>query len=461
LSSELLAGGFAPQPLVMQGNAGTMTMQAASDHAVQTVMSGPAAGALAAARIGVESGFPNIIACDMGGTSFDVSLIRDGIPSLSAEKDLAYAVPVRVPMIDIHTIGAGGGSIARINHAGILQVGPESAGSFPGPICYGRGGMEPTVTDANLLLGRLDPSSMPGIERPASIVEVREVILERLGKPLGLDAMQAAAAVIAVATNHLANAIRLVSIERGFDPRDFALFAFGGAGPLHAAALAAELGVPRVLVPRFPGATSALGCILADLRHDFVRTVNLPLTEADSGVMNAILADHAKRGREIISREGVPVQEILVEHEADLLFRGQSHVFRVPISLSGFDPRMVMNDFTERYKARFEIEFHEMRAMLINLRTCVLGRRPKISMQFFAPRDGEQRVSEPRATRAVYFGGRFLETPIWRRETLAPGRWLEGPLIVEQMDATTVVDPGARLLVDPLGNLILELGITI
>ena len=455
LAGKLGDAGFKPEPLVMQGNAGTMTMRAAAEHAVQTVMSGPAAGVLAAARVGVEAGISNIIACDMGGTSFDVTLIRDGVPALSAEKDIAYAVPVRVPMIDVHTIGAGGGSIARISRAGLLQVGPESAGSRPGPICYGRGGALPTVTDANLLLGRLDPASMPGIERTVPVDVVREAILEHIGRPLGMNAIQASTAIISVATNHLASAIRLVSIERGYDPRDFALFAFGGAGPLHATALAKELGVPRVLVPRFPGATSALGCILADLRHDFVQTINLPLAESDGAAFDAILAEQAARGRAIIEQERVPVEGVVVVHEADLLFRGQSHVFRMPVTSPGFDPAAVMRDFADRYRARFNIELAEMRVILVNLRTCVVGTRPKISMELFAPAPAIGAPAGPRAVRSVHFSDRLYETPIWRRESLAVGGTLDGPVIVEQMDATTVVDPGARLEVDRLGNLII------
>ncbi|MCC7274675.1 MAG: hydantoinase/oxoprolinase family protein, partial [Alphaproteobacteria bacterium] len=228
VQKELKLARFRSQLLVMQGNGGTMTGTVASDYAVQTVMSGPAAGALAAARIGEQAGHPNLIGCDMGGTSFDVTLIRGGEPALSAEKDIAYGVPIRIPMIDIHTIGAGGGSIARITKAGILQVGPESAGANPGPICYGRGGMEPTVTDANLVLGRLDPAAIPGVTAGVTLEQVKARLVEAIGAPLGLDAIQAAAAIITIASNHLASAIRLVSIEKGYDPRDFALFPFGG-----------------------------------------------------------------------------------------------------------------------------------------------------------------------------------------------------------------------------------------
>jgi N-methylhydantoinase A len=456
LSDALARQGMPRTLLVMQGNAGTMTARGASEHAAQTVMSGPAAGALAAARIGLAAGMRNIIGCDMGGTSFDVTLIKDGQPAISAEKDVAYGVPVRVPMIDIHTIGAGGGSIARVNEAGILQVGPQSAGSRPGPICYGRGGTEPTVTDANLVLGRLDPGSMPGVESPVPVERVKAAILEKIGARLGLDAIAAASAIIAVATNHLAGAIRLVSIERGEDPRDYALFAFGGAGPLHATALAAELGVPQVLVPRFPGATSALGCILADLRHDYVRTIGRPLAEVEGAAMDAILAGHAAEGRRQIEAEGVPVEGIVVLHEADLLFRGQSHVFRMPVASPGFDPAVVLRDFAARYKARFDIELGEMRSVVANLRTTVLGTRRKIPMALFAPEAGG--TPAPHARRAVHFRGVAHDTPIWRREALPVGFELPGPAIIEQMDATTVLDPGARLSVDPAGNLIITVG---
>ncbi|MFN4087992.1 MAG: hydantoinase/oxoprolinase family protein [Alphaproteobacteria bacterium] len=457
LSKELEAEGYPHDLLVMQGNAGTMTARLAGEHAVQTVMSGPAAGALAAARIAAEAGFPNVVGCDMGGTSFDVTLIRGGKPSISAEKDIAYGVPVRVPMIDIHTIGAGGGSIARINKAGILQVGPESAGSTPGPIVYGRGGTEPTVTDANLLLGRLDPAAIAGVNTDVPIDAVRAAIADRIGAPLGMDAVEAAAAIIAVATNHLGSAIRLVSVERGQDPRDFALFAFGGAGPLHAAELAAELGVPRVLVPRFPGATSALGCILADIRHDFVRTVGTPLLATDPAEVDTILAAQAAEGRARIAAEGVPVTDIVATHAADMLFAGQSHVFQVPLAAGPFDPQAALADFASRYKERFDIELGEMRAVLANVRTTVLGVRPKISMALFAPQDGGG-APAPRMVRPVYFGGGWHDTPVYRREALARGTSLPGPAIVEQMDATTVVVPGALFRIDAFGNLIIEVG---
>ena len=458
LSDELASAGFPNWLLVMQGNGGIMAADVAVRQPVQTVMSGPAAGAIAAAQIGHQSGFPNLIACDMGGTSFDVSLIRDGIPVVSAEKDLAYGVPVRVPMVDIHTIGAGGGSIARVDGGGILRVGPESAGANPGPVCYGRGGRRPTVTDANVILGRVDPTGFSGIESSAAAEAVETALAAEVGRPLGLDSIEAASAILAVAGNQLASAIRLVSVEKGNDPRDFALFPFGGAGALHAVALARELGVPKVLVPRFPGITSALGCVLADLRHDFSHTIWRPLAEVDPSNAEAVLNEQETRGREMIAKEGVPIADIAVIFEADLMYRGQSHVFRITVSNPGFTHDRVVKTLRERYLARFEIELHEMTPVLASLRTTVIGRRKPINLELFGATTKAGREPDPIAKRAVYFESGFVETAIYDRETIGAGATIEGPAIIQQADSTTVLDPGAVATSDRLGNLVIEVG---
>src|SRR5262249_22044350 len=444
LSQNLRSAGLSNEFLVMQGNGGMMAASTAIDLAVHTVLSGPAAGAIAAARIGVQAGYPNLVACDMGGTSFDVSLIAAGEPALSAEKDIAYGVPLRVPLVDIHTIGAGGGSIARITRAGLLQVGPESSGARPGPIAYSLGGTAVTVTDANLLLGRLNPDRLTGVAGAAPMESISAAIHEQIGAPLGLDAIGAAAAVLAVTTNQLAHAIRLVSVEKGHDPRDFALFAFGGAGPLHAVEIARELGIPTVLVPRFPGITSGLGCVLAPVRHDFVQSIGQPLAEAATAEIDERFADQAAAGRELLDREGVPLAEIAVVHEVDLLFRGQSHVFRVPVTAPGFDRGAVRADFLERYQARFDIALPEMTAMLANLRTTVIGRRAPVDLTVFAATIGAA-AGAPRqsGTRQVHFNSGWFATPIFDRTSLGSGATLTGPVIVEQADTTVVIDPGA------------------
>src|ERR1700740_771040 len=418
LSQNLRSAGLSNELLVMQGNGGMTAVSTAADLAVHTVLSGPAAGAIAAAQIGVQAGYPNLVACDMGGTSFDVSLIAAGEPALSAEKDIAYGVPLRVPLVDIHTIGAGGGSIARITRAGLLQGGPESAGAHPGPIAYGRGGTAVTVTDANLLLGRLNPERLTGVAGGAPMDRIAAAIEEQIGEPLRLDAVEAAAAVLAVTSNQLAHAIRLVSVEKGHDPRDFAPVPFGGAGPLHAVEIARELGIPTVLVPRFPCITSGLGCVLAPVRHDFVQSIGQPLADAATAEIDRRFADQTGAGQHLLDTEGVPLAEIVVVHEVDLLFRGQSHVFRVPVTAPGFDQRTVLADFLERYNARFDIELPEMPAMLINLRTTVIGRRTPVDLAIFAPAIDGSAVTQPNGTRPGRFNGGWAGTPVFHPGSL-------------------------------------------
>ena len=296
LQEGLSSRGFARDLLVMQGNGGTISAAQATRQALQTVMSGPASGVIASAYTAAAAGIANVITYDMGGTSTDVALIEDNLPSVSSELELEYAMPIRVPMVDVHTIGAGGGSIARIDAAGMLQVGPESAGAAPGPICFGRGGVLPTITDANLILGRLNPGALTGVTEAPALDYVRARVAETIGRPLGLGVEAASAAILRIANDKMAGAVRMVSIARGRDPRDFALFAFGGAGPLHATAIARELGIPKVLIPARPGMTNALGCLVADLRRDYVRTVNLDLDAVPVDFVRDILDQHRHEG---------------------------------------------------------------------------------------------------------------------------------------------------------------------
>ncbi len=455
LERRLQSTGRRDELLVMQSSGGMMAAALVREHAIQTALSGPAACALAAARIAVAAGYPHAISCDMGGTSFDVALIRDGAPAVSSEKELAYGLPIRIPMIDITTIGAGGGSIARIDDGGMLQVGPASAGAVPGPICYGRGGRDPTVTDAHVVLGRIKPAALAATGNPVDRDAVAQAIADRIGGPLGLGAAAAAAAILDVTANQLAGAIRLVSIEKGHDPRDVVLVACGGAGPLHAVALARELGIPTVLVPLAPGLASALGCALADVRHDFVQTVNVPLLDADPETIDAIFARQREEGQTWIAREQIPLASIEATHEADLLYSGQSHLFRVPVESPGFDPALVASRFAEHYRERFAIELPEMRAVLVNLRTAVTGRRPPFDLRMLASLPSGRLADACTETRTVAFDGSWHNTPIYRRERLPDGVTIAGPAIVEQTDATTVIDPGAMARVDAFGNLII------
>ncbi len=457
LRTELSAKGFSRDLLVMQGNGGTISSQLIAHAAVNTVMSGPASGVMAAAYTGRASGHPNLITYDMGGTSTDVGLIENAVPQVSGELELEYAMPIHVPMVDVHTIGAGGGSIASVDSAGMLRVGPESAGARPGPICYGRGGSEPTITDANLVLGRLNPDRLLGVDHPVTLDHVRAIILDKVGNRLGLDAEAAAAAILRVANDRMAGAIRLVSLSRGHDPRDFALFAFGGAGPLHATALARELAIPTVLVPARPGITNALGCVVADLRHDYVRTVNKPLSLLDDATVARIYAEQSAEGEATIGREGVPVRELRRVHTADMQFQGQSHILSVGVDRPDIGVAGLHQAFAAAYFRRFGIELAEIPPVLVNLHTAVIGVRPEISLGALAATERAPTLKAAQVgERRVWFTDGWRQTPVYAREKLPRDAVFEGPAILEQLDCTTVVEPGDKVRQDKLGNLLIS-----
>jgi N-methylhydantoinase A len=459
LRKELGAKGFDRDLLVMQGNGGTISSQLIAEAAVNTVMSGPASGVMAAAYTGRASGHPNLITYDMGGTSTDVGLIENAVPQVSGELELEYALPIHVPMVDVHTIGAGGGSIASVDAAGMLRVGPESAGARPGPICYGRGGTEPTITDANLILGRLNPDRLLGVDNKVTLESVRGLVLEKVGSRLGLDAGAAAAAILRIANDRMAGAIRLVSLSRGHDPRDFALFAFGGAGPLHATALARELAIPTVLVPARPGITNALGCVVADLRHDYVRTVNKPLSAVDDATVARIYAEQAAEGEATIAREGVPVRELRRVLAADMQFQGQSHILSVGVGSADIGVAGLHKAFAAAYFRRFGIELAEIPPVLVNLHTAVIGVRPEISLGALAATERAPTLKAAQAgERRVWFTDGWRETPVYAREKLPLDAAFEGPAILEQLDCTTVVEPGDKVRQDKLGNLLITVG---
>jgi N-methylhydantoinase A len=456
LRHELAAGGFRHDLLVMQGNGGSVSSRFAAEAAVKTVMSGPASGVIAAAATARATGTRNLITFDTGGTSCDVALVQGGVPEVTSEMELEYAMPIHVPMVDVHTIGAGGGSIAFVNEAGMLQVGPESAGAEPGPICYGRGGTRPTLTDANLLLGRLDPAGLLGVAGEAPLAAVREAVRRDIGQPLGLDPHQAAAAIIDIGNDRMAGAIRMVTLARGHDPRDFTLFAFGGAGPMHAAALARDLAIPRVLIPARPGITNAIGCITADLRHDYVNTLNVLLSALDIAEARNILERQIAEGRATIEREGVAVTAIDCLHFADMQFEGQTHILAIPISGASVAVAELQAGFEAAYLERFHVELPEIRAVLVSLHTAVIGRRPGAPLAALAGREPAASLADARrTTRPVWFAGAARQTPIYVRHRLPADAAFIGPAIIEQMDCTIVVEPGNQVSLDDLGNLII------
>ncbi|BCM86794.1 hydantoinase [Methylobacterium indicum] len=454
LQDELRAQGFARDLLVMNGNGGTVPAGLVVEAAAKTVMSGPASGVMAAAATLAQSGLTNAVTYDMGGTSTDVALIAGGVPEVSAELTIDYGLPIHLPMVDVHTVGAGGGSIASVNRAAMLQVGPESAGSEPGPIGYGRGGTRPTITDANLVLGRLDPARLTAVRAGISIEAIREAFARDLAGPLGMSVEAAAEAVIRLGNVHMTGAIRMVSLSRGYDPRDFVLFAFGGAGPLHAVALARELGIPEVLVPARPGLTNALGCLVADLRQDRVRTLNRPLDGLDMADLRSILEEQAAEALAMVAEEQSEIEETTVTFGADMQFRGQTHLIRVALPSPEIDRATLQELFEAAYFRRFQVRLPEIRAVVVNLVTSVIGRRRPFPLAALIDEAGRTDLAGARlGTRPVYAGGAWHEAAIYAREALPLGAEISGPAVIQQIDATTVIEPGATARVDAIGNL--------
>ena len=460
LQQKLKEGGYSKDLLVMQGNGGTVSSGIVSTYAVKTVMSGPASGVMAAAYTASKSGFERVVTYDMGGTSCDVGLIVNSIPQVTSELEIEYAMPIHVPMVDVHTIGAGGGSLAWVNDAGLLQVGPESAGAQPGPICYGRGGQKPTITDANLVLGRLNPDALLSVNNPVSLEKVRKLMQEQVGSALGLeDAETTAAAIVQIANMNMAGALRLVSLARGHDPRDFVLFAFGGAGPLHSVALAKELGIPKVLVPMRPGITNAVGCVVADVRHDYVNSINVPLALAEMDQVDEIFAAQIEAGKTIIESEGVEIEELIIVHDVDMQFQGQTHILNFPVNDTKLTRESLQTAFEKAYWNRFEVELPEIRAVLVNLHTAVIGRRKPVPLTSLISVTEQKAKIEDCKTgiRQVWFESGWQETPIYKRESLSLKASFKGPAIIEQLDTTIIVEPDNKVEVDLDGNLIISL----
>ena len=458
LRGELAEKGYKGDVLVMNGNGGMVSSRLVAKEAAKTVMSGPASGVMAAAYTGRRAGALKLLTYDMGGTSTDVALIRDGRPSVSNEIEVEYAMPIHVPMVDVRTVGAGGGSIAKVNSAGLLEVGPESAGADPGPICYGKGGSEPTISDANLLLGRLNTDKLNSVKGGIRKEDIEAIFKENLGDPLGVSGVEAAEAVIRIANAKMAGAIRMVSLSLGADPRDFALFAFGGAGPLHAAALARELGVPQVLVPARPGITNALGCVVADLRHDFVQTINQPLDTADIDALHALFAAQVAEGEAALAQESVAIANVERNCSADMQFAGQSHVIRVTLEDAAPSRETLRERFEAAYWARFKDELAQIRATIVNVNCSVIGERPPLDLSTLIDPTGRKAMAEPSGTRPVTFDGQIHDTPVYWRDHLPLDAVIVGPAIIEQMDTTILIPPGDRAEGAADGNIFIHVG---
>lgn len=461
LEQALAADGFEGRFHIVQSNGGVMSTATARRLPVRTALSGPAAGVMAAAAIARAAGHPDIITGDLGGTSFDVSLIAGGQAALAAQTTIDFGMVIRTPMIEITTIGAGGGSIARVDAGGLLEVGPESAGSRPGPVCYGQGNTRPTLTDANLVLGRIDGEKPLGTLQRLDVDAARGAIAREIAEPLGLDVMAAAEAIVKIANARMAGAIRLVSIERGHDPAKFMAMPFGGGGALHAGALIHEVGLKGALVPRFPGVTSALGCVIADIRHDGVQTVNLMLEGLDAAALDARMVEAGREAHRIVAEAGLSVERIDVLYELDMHYLGQTHTVSVPLPVTlgeagtGVTGDVIREAFETAYGAAFSRLLPGIPLRIVTLRTAAIGRRPAFDLTALAPSDEASLELARRGTRQVYLDGAWRETAIWSRLDLPVGTRIAGPAVFEQPDATVLLDPGLTAEVDALGNLVI------
>jgi N-methylhydantoinase A len=461
LDQALAAQRFPGQLHIVQSNGGIMSTRTARSFPVRTALSGPAAGVVAGAALAKAAGFANVITCDLGGTSFDVSVIANGKIAVAAQTTVDFGLVIRTPMIEITTIGAGGGSIASVDRGGLLQVGPQSAGSVPGPACYGAGNSRPTLTDAQVVLGRINAARPLGGElRALDIEAAQRAIANHVGKPLGLSVDDAAAAIVRVAEARMAGAIRLVSVERGYDPANFIAMPFGGGGALHAGALIREIGLKCALVPRFPGITSALGCVLADLRHDMVQTLNVVLDGLDAAALELRMAEMGQQARAVIAAAAIPVDATDVLYELDMHYLGQTHTLAVPLPVTqtrsagfGLTADMIGQAFEAAYLASFSRLLPGIAARIVSLRVAAIGRRPPFDFSAFAPTPS---AAARQGARRVWFDGGWRDTPIWARLELPAGAAVEGPAILEQGDGTTVIEPGLIGRTDALGNLIVE-----
>jgi N-methylhydantoinase A len=456
--------GLAPDVpvMIMEASGGLMTVATARERPVHTVLSGPAGGVVASAHVATRSGFADIITMDMGGTSTDISLILDGEPQVTREASLART-PIRIPVIEINAIGAGGGSLAWIDEGGALRVGPISAEAIPGPACYGRGGTLPTVTDANLVLGRFGSDTRLGGELTLDAAAAARAIEEHIARPLGLDLVTAAAGILRVANANMVRGIRVVSVERGHDPRELTLVPFGGAGPMHGSPVARDLAIPRLLVPPMPGILCALGLLVADLRHDLTQTrliAHTDLTAAEAAADFAPMLDEARR---LLAEDRVATERQCIEMRVEMRYVGQS--YELPIPLAGVaeaEWAALSSVFHAEHRRRFG---HSDTAAPLEIVSFGVTAKGLIDTPEL-PRPARGESTPPAAaaigSRNVYFeadgGGDWQRCLVWRREALLAGNEIIGPAIVEEVSATTVLYPRDRARTDEYGSLIVEVG---
>jgi N-methylhydantoinase A len=453
--------GFRGRLLIMQSNGGVMSPATARRSPVSMLESGPVGGFIAAARIGRRLGFENVIALDVGGTTVKTNLIKDGEPQMAHGYHIggyASGHPMLLPVVDAVEIGSGGGSIAWIDDVGALKVGPQSAGSEPGPICYGRGGADPTITDANLLVGRLSANDFLGGEMPLDVEAAKEGLTRKVSSAIGLSAIQTALAITKIAVMNMSLAVRGISVERGYDPRDFVLVAFGGAGALHAAEVARELHIPTVIVPNYPAHFSALGMLMADIKHDYVRTYYAPLKQADFREVLAICKELMRAGSDTLKAEAIPSKEMIFQRFLDIRYSGQEFSIPVPIlavDLERGDSEAIRKAFDDLHERRYGYHAADQEAEIINIRLGAIGKRKQIE---FPPMKFSRKENPLIGKRKVYVDNqKASEFSIYQREKMESGFKVSGPAIIQEYASTSLLLPGDEAVVMETGELVIHI----
>ena len=466
LEQHLSDKGFEGDFYAVQSTGGLFPVEHARRDCVRMLESGPAAGVIGAQAICAQLGMPDSIAFDMGGTTAKAGVISEGRPLTTGSALIGgyeKALPIQIPMMDIFEVGTGGGSIARVELGNSLRVGPRSAGSMPGPVCYGRDGTEPTVTDANLILGRLDEHNFLGGEMPLYLDRAKQAMEEKIAKPLGLDATKAADGILRIAVTQMSHAVKGVTTERGLDAGSFTMVVYGGAGPLHASAIAREIGIRKVLIPHAPGYFSAYGMLFSDLRYDYVRSVFRRLDSLSFDEIEAFYKEMEDEGRAAIGASQIRPEEIVFERAADMRYFGQEHAVTVDLPHEFFvskDRAAIKNHFDEVHKVRYGTSAPKEAADIVSLRVTVLGRMKKPPRHAVESGQEKPDAQALRAHKPVYFrsAGQFVDTPVYRRDLLKSGNEFHGPALVEEHASTTVVQPGDSVKVDLYGNLQISIG---
>ncbi|MFM7343304.1 MAG: hydantoinase/oxoprolinase family protein [Betaproteobacteria bacterium] len=457
---------FGGQFLVVQSTGGLYSLSEARQDCVRMMESGPAAGVIGTQALCETMGLDNAIAFDMGGTTAKAGVVRSGQALVANSVMIGgylTGLPLLTPMIDIHEVGTGGGSLASLSSTGALRVGPQSAGADPGPACYGRGGSCPTVTDANLLLGRLDPQHFLGGEMRLDLAAAEKAMRERIAQPLGLSVIEAASGILRIAAAAMSHAVKGVTTDRGLDTSAFPhLFAYGGAGPLHASMVARELRMPHVVIPRAPGHFSAFGMLLADFRRDLVRSHFVALAELSIDQLESWFVDLETEGLATLSKAEVGERKIVIHRHLDMRYVGQEHAVTVAIALSAFKRRTlsaVKATFDEAHRERYGRGSPQEPAEIVSLRSTVIGVLRKPVLETLRGGSRKPPAHALRARRAVYFpAGGWLETPVYDRQQLRADNRISGPALIEEHATTTVLQPGDQLRVDAWGNLCIDLG---